>query len=232
MTSLLANGEMACYEQSMNILSAPKRCAILERLLAGVAHAAVAEEIDVSLNTVAKLAFDRGQRCATYQSQLFVRLPFRHIQVRWPRVPRLDQDHELVMHVAVVPEVMLVPVWMVGKKGSGTAYGFAQLICRRWETRPAITFDRDSALARQVVSAINQCVPTLADFAARVAGRCPCSTHPEKSSRRLARFDALVALHFASHNFMILGPRGATPAMEAGLATRPWTVEDVDGLPH
>ena len=50
-------------------------------------------------------------------------------------------------------------------------------------------------------------------------------------SKKVANLEAAVALHFMHYNFVrIHQSLRCTPAMEAGVAKRPWTIEDIVGL--
>src|SRR6267378_8644298 len=65
----------------MNRLPLAKRAQILNCLVEGTSLRAASRMVDVSINTIYKLAIDAGEACSAYQDQAFRNLPCKRVQL-------------------------------------------------------------------------------------------------------------------------------------------------------
>lgn len=66
----------------MNKLSANKRLAILDMLIAGQPMSSISRTVGVSVNTVAKLLADAGEACLVFHESIVSTMTMEHIQYK------------------------------------------------------------------------------------------------------------------------------------------------------
>lgn len=108
---------------------------------------------DVSINTVTKLLVDAGQACLKYQDETLRNLTSKRIQCDeiWSFVGAKEKNEraekkaegwgDIWTWVAIDPDTKLVPSFMVGSRGAGTAKLFMDDLAARLANRVQLTTD-------------------------------------------------------------------------------------------
>ena len=235
----------------MNRLDAVRRGEVVAALLRGARLREAAGTAGVSRMTVDKLVHDLGAACARYQD---IRLrnfasrrlewdavwSFVHAAAPDPAGQRPPARCDVWTWVALDVDTELVPAWRVGARDVQTARAFAIDLAGRVRHAVRLTTEgrkpclepangaRGAALDDAVLTALYGSEPQPAPAGDTGALPQPPAGGPPEWPAMHAH---AVALHVMHHNFVRLEPsRRATPAMMAGLADRPWRVEDLVAL--
>jgi IS1 family transposase len=108
----------------------------------------------VSKNTITKLLADLGNACAAYQDEVFKELPCKRIEcdeiwsfvgAKAKNVPAAKRGQPGVGDVwtwtAICADTKLVPSWLVGDRGPGSAHAFIEDLAGRLAHRVQLTSD-------------------------------------------------------------------------------------------
>ena len=244
----------------MNRLDAARRGEIVAALVRGAGFREAAGAVGVSRMTVDKLVHDLGAACVRCHDARLRNLACRRVEwdAVWsfvhaaapaPSGQRPQARCDVWTWVALDVDTELVPAWRVGARDAQTARAFVRDLAGRLQH--AVRLDTGShkpgletVTAARGVELDDAALDALYD--PRPAAACDGpGAQPMRAST--PRFDRpagdppeppsmhahAVALHVMHHNFVRMDPsRRATPAMMAGVADRPWRVEDLVALPE
>lgn len=223
----------------MNRLDTARRGEIVAALVRGAGLREAARAVGVSRMTVDKLVRNMGAVCVRYQADHLRGLACRRLDwdAVWSFVHRAGPDasgqlprteRDVWTWVARDVDTALVPAWLVGARDVQTARAFVLDLAGRLRhgARLAIEsgkpcLEAGDATGRVEIddAVLNALYGPEAQPAAGVSPEPP------------AMHVCAVAIHFMHHNFGQMAPgRQATPAMLAGVADRPWRVEDLVAL--
>ena len=243
----------------MNRLDAVRRGEVVAELVRGARLREAARAAGVSRMTVDKLAHDLGAACARYQDARLRNLACRRLEwdAVWSFVHAAAPDPagqgprarcDVWTWVALDADTELVPAWRVGARDPQTARALVRDLAGRLRhavrlatgpPRPGLEAvkaargaELDDAALDDLYGLPPQPAPAGGDPAA------PPLHTPRPGLDQLAapppEWPAMhahaVALHVMHHNFLRMEPGRGTPAMMAGVADRPWTVEDLVAL--
>lgn len=134
-----------------NVLSTPKRVAIVKAPCEGASVRATARMMDVSKDTVLKLMVELGEACIQHMD---VTLPCKRLQVdeiwgfcysKQKNVPASKQGQfgfgDVWAFTAIDADTKLVPTFLVGSRDSGCATEFMQDLAGRLVNRVQLTTD-------------------------------------------------------------------------------------------
>lgn len=120
----------------------------------------------MAFNTVLKFLPEIGQACEAYQKRTLVNLPCQRIQcdeiwsfcyAKQKNVPSDKQGQfgfgDVWTWVALDADTKLVPSWLVGTRGAGTAYEFVHDLAGRLANRVQLTTDGHRVYLEAVESA-------------------------------------------------------------------------------
>jgi hypothetical protein len=203
-----------------NILKTSKRVAIVSALVKGNSIQAASRMVGCSKNTTTKLLMDLGEACSKYQDEALRNLPCHRLEVgeTWAFIDTAqntanrtstDQDGgkgDVWTFSAIDAETKLVLAWLIGPRSRGM--GFCQDLASRLDS-PSTQL---SANSQQIL--------------------------PNGFSKKVENLAHAVAIHFMVYNFakphetLTKAADGipTTPAMAAGVASKPWSLRDVIGL--
>ena len=152
----------------MNRLTRTKRTQILGALVEGNSIRSTVRMTGAAKNTVVKLLRDAGRACEQYHSQVMVNLPCKRIQVdeiwsycyaKQSNVPDKYRGKfgygDVWTWVAIDPDTKLVPVWLIGQRGSFWAKEFMYELARRMANRIQLTTDAYRPYYEAVYKAFN-----------------------------------------------------------------------------
>ena len=137
----------------MNKLNTAKRVQIIAALVEGNSLRATARMCDVAFNTVLKLLPEIGKACIEYQDKALRNLPCKRIQCDeiWSFVGAKEKNATVEQKaegwgdvwtwVAIDADTKLVPSFMVGNRGAGTAKFFMDDLAGRLANRVQLTTD-------------------------------------------------------------------------------------------
>ena len=137
-----------------NVLSTPKRVAIVSALVEGVGIRATARMVGVSKDTVMKLWRELGEACIRYQDEALRDLPCKRLQVDeiWSFVYAKEKNvpaerkgtfgfGDVWTFTAIDAETKLVPSFLVGMRDAGCATEFLNDLAGRLASRVQLTSD-------------------------------------------------------------------------------------------
>jgi len=161
----------------MNKLNKAKQTQIVTALVEGNSLRATARMCDVAFNTVLKLLPQIGEACANYQNEAFRNLSCKRIQcdeiwsfcyAKEKNVPEDKRGEfgygDVWTWVAIDPESKLVPSFMVGDRGAGTAKAFMDDLASRLSNRVQLTTDGH----RVYLNAVEEAFGSNVDYAMMV----------------------------------------------------------------
>lgn len=171
-----------------NVLSTPKRIAIVSALTEGCSIRSTARMVGVSKDTVMKLWREIGEACIAYQDANLRGLTCERLQVdeiwsfvyaKAKNVPQAREGEfgvgDVWTFTAIDAETKLMPLFMVGSRDAGTATEFMQDLAGRLVNRPQITTDGHGMYPGAVEDAFGGAV----DFAQLVKSYANAPTGPE-----------------------------------------------------
>jgi IS1 family transposase len=137
-----------------NVLSTPKRVAIVSALIEGMSVRGAARMVDVSKDTVGKLNLELGEACIRYMDETLRELPCKRLQVdeiwgfcyaKQKNVPERRKGEfgcgDVWAFTAVDADTKLIPTFLVGARDGGSAYEFMQDLASRLVNRVQLTTD-------------------------------------------------------------------------------------------
>ena len=152
----------------MNKLSTSKRVQVVAALVEGNSIRATARMTDVSKPTILKLLADLGPVCARYQDEHLRNLRCRRVQcdeiwqfcyAKQKNVAHAKNAPEgagdVWTWVAIDADTKLIPSWLVGDRGLGSAYTFMHDLAERVSNRIQLTTDGHRVYLEAVESAFN-----------------------------------------------------------------------------
>ena len=152
----------------MNRLSTAKRVQVVAALVEGNSIRATARMTDVSKPTILKLLADLGPACARYQDEHMRNLRCRRVQcdeiwqfcyAKQKNVAQAKNAPEgagdVWTWVAIDADTKLIPSWLVGDRGLGSAYTFMHDLAERVSNRIQLTTDGHRVYLEAVESAFN-----------------------------------------------------------------------------
>ena len=152
----------------MNRLGTAKRVQVVAALVEGNGIRATARMTDVSKPTILKLLADLGPACARYQDEYLRNLRCRRIQcdeiwqfcyAKQKNVARAKAAPEgagdVWTWVAIDADTKLIPSWLVGDRGLGSAYTLMHDLAERVSNRIQLTTDGHRVYLEAVESAFN-----------------------------------------------------------------------------
>jgi IS1 family transposase len=159
---------------SMNILQKEKRVQVISALVEGNSIRATVRMTGVAKNTVVKLLVEIGKVCSEYQNQALRNLPCKRLQcdeiwsfcyAKEKNVPASKKGQfgfgDVWTWTAICADTKLIPSWMIGTRGAGTAYEFMHDLANRLSRRVQLTTDGH----RVYVDAVESAFGTEIDYA-------------------------------------------------------------------
>ena len=242
----------------MNRLDAVRRGEVVAALVRGARLREAARAAGVSRMTVDKLAHELGAACARYQDARLRNLACRRLEwdAVWSFVHAAAPDPagqgprarcDVWTWVALDVDTELVPAWRVGARDPQTARVFVRDLAGRLRHAvrlatgspklglEAVKAARGAEIDDTALDALYGPQPAPADGGPGAPPLRAPGLRPNRPAGSPAEWPAMhahaVALHVMHHNFVQMesGQR-ATPAMMAGVADRPWRVEDLVAL--
>lgn len=137
-----------------NVLRTEKRTAIVAALVEGMSVRATARMLDVSKDTVNKLALELGEACIRHMDETLVDLPCKRLQVDevWAYVGAKQKNvpadkrgtfgvGDVWAFTAIDADTKLIPSFLIGSRDSGCAHEFMQDLASRLVNRVQLTTD-------------------------------------------------------------------------------------------
>jgi hypothetical protein len=137
-----------------NVLSTPKRVAIIKALCEGASVRSTARMVDVSKDTVLKLMVELGEACIRHMDETLVNLPCKRLQVdeiwgfcyaKEKNVPAEKKGTfgygDVWAFTAICADTKLIPTFLVGSRDAGCATEFMQDLAGRLVNRVQLTSD-------------------------------------------------------------------------------------------
>lgn len=137
-----------------NVLSTPKRVAIVSALVEGCSIRATARMVGVSKDTVMKLQRDLGEACIRFMDESMRDLPCRRLQVdevwsfcyaKQKNVPASKRGEfgygDVWTFTGIDADSKLIPSFLVGSRDAGCATEFMQDLAGRLASRVQLTTD-------------------------------------------------------------------------------------------
>jgi IS1 family transposase len=151
---------------NMNTLPAVKRVQVISALVEGNSIRATVRMTGVAKNTIVKLLSELGIACSKYQNHALRNLPCKRLQcdeiwsfcyAKEKNVPSGKKGQfdfgDVWTWTAICADTKLVPSWMIGTRGSETAYAFMQDLAGRLAHRVQLTTDGHRAYLDAVETA-------------------------------------------------------------------------------
>ena len=137
-----------------NVLSTPKRVAIIKALCEGASVRSTARMVDVSKDTVLKLMVELGEACIAHMDETLRDLPCKRLQVdeiwgfcyaKAKNVPAAKRGEfgygDVWAFTAIDADTKLIPTFLVGSRDAGCATEFMQDLASRLVNRVQLTTD-------------------------------------------------------------------------------------------
>lgn len=150
----------------MNNLPAERRVQVISALVEGNSIRATVRMTGAAKNTIVKLLADIGKSCSKYQDRVLKNLPCKRLQcdeiwsfcyAKEKNVPLSKKGQfgfgDVWTWTAICADTKLVPSWLVGTRGAGTAYEFMQDLAGRLANRVQLTTDGHRAYLDAVEAA-------------------------------------------------------------------------------
>jgi IS1 family transposase len=150
----------------MNRLSTEKRAQIIGCLVEGMSIRATVRVTGAAKNTVTKLLVDLGDAASAYMNETLVDLPCKVIEcdeiwsfchAKAKNVPAEHRDEwgygDVWTWVGIDADTKLVPSYLVGDRGAGSAYIFMSDLAARLANRVQLTSDGHRVYASAVEGA-------------------------------------------------------------------------------
>ena len=157
-----------------NVLSTPKRTAVIAALVEGNSIRSTVRMTGVSKNTIVKLLVELGTVCQTYSDEHLRNLPCKRLQVDeiwafcYSKQKNVPTDKKGVFgygdvwtFAAIDADTKLIPSWLVGSRDAGCATELMQDLAGRLSGRIQLTTDGLKAY----VSAVEEAFAGDIDFA-------------------------------------------------------------------
>jgi IS1 family transposase len=138
----------------MNTLPVEKKVQVVSALVEGISIRATVRMTGVAKNTVVKLLAQIGVACSKYQNQVLRNLPCKRLQcdeiwsfcyAKEKNVPVSKRGkfgfRDVWTWTAICADTKLIPSWMIGTRGAGTAHEFMQDLAGRLTGRVQLTTD-------------------------------------------------------------------------------------------
>jgi IS1 family transposase len=138
----------------MNTLPVGKQVQVISALVEGNSIRATVRMTGVAKNTVVKLLAQIGAACSKYQNQVLRNLPCKRLQcdeiwsfcyAREKNVPSSKKGQfvfgDVSTWTAVCADTKLIPSWVIGTRGAGTAHEFMHDLAGRLTGRVQLTTD-------------------------------------------------------------------------------------------
>jgi len=139
---------------TMNILTKEKRVQVISALVEGNSIRATVRMTGVAKNTIVKLLIEIGKACTEYQNPALKNLPCKRLRcdeiwsfcyAKEKNVPLSKKGQfgfgDVWTWTAICADTKLIPSWMIGTRGAGTAYEFMQDLAGRLAHRVQLTTD-------------------------------------------------------------------------------------------
>ena len=150
----------------MDKLSTAKRVQIVSALVEGNSLRSISRMADVSINTVTKLLVDLGTACAKFHDETVRGLTCRRIECDevwafcYAKAKNVEKAKtapegagDVWTWVAIDSDTKLIPSWLIGDRGLGSAYDFMHDLADRLTNRVQLTTDRHRPYLEAVESA-------------------------------------------------------------------------------
>lgn len=185
-----------------------------------------------------KLLADVGRACAQYQHNAMRGLTIKKVQVDgiWSFIGMkqknvltddVDGSGNCYTFTAIDPETKLMPCWLVGTRSRQCAYDFTEDLASRLAVRVQLTTDGLKVYGNPDEDHISTSHVERANLSMRMGMR-RFTTLTNAFSRKLERHMHAVSFYFMVYNFVKTHKTiKATPAMEAGVTTCLWTMENI-----
>src|SRR6266704_6919107 len=138
----------------MNKLSIEKRAQVVGCLVEGMSIRSAVRITGAAKNTVTKLVVELGAACAEYMDKTLVDLPCKRLQcdeiwsfcyAKEKNVPTSKKGkfgfRDVWTWTAICADTKIVPSWMIGTRGAGTAHEFMQDLAGRLTGRVQLATD-------------------------------------------------------------------------------------------
>ena len=171
-----------------NVLSTPKRVAIVKALIEGMSVRATARMVDVSKDTVSKLNLELGEACIRYMDETLRDLPCKRLQVdevwafcyaKAKNVPAAKKGvfgfGDLWAFTGIDAETKVIPTFLIGSRDAGCAVEFMNDLASRLSNRVQLTTDGH----KMYLSAVEDAFQGAIDYAMliKVYGATPEGDH-------------------------------------------------------
>jgi hypothetical protein len=150
----------------MNRLTIEKQVQVISARVEGNSLRSVVRMTGGAMNTIQKLLADMGRVCTEYQDKAMHNLTCKHVQcdeiwqfcyAKDKNVPADKQGKfgfgSVWTWVALDADTKLVPSWVIGTRGAGTAYEFIHDLAGRLAHRTQLTTDGHRVYLEAVESA-------------------------------------------------------------------------------
>lgn len=157
-----------------NVLSTEKRAAIVRALVEGMSVRGTARMLDVSKDTVGKLALELGEACIKHMDETLRDLPCKRLQVDevwafcYSKAKNVPADKkgtfgygDVWAFTGVCAETKIIPTFLVGSRDVGCATEFMQDLAGRLSNRVQLTTDAH----KMYLSAVEEAFAGDVDFA-------------------------------------------------------------------
>jgi IS1 family transposase len=138
----------------MNRLPSDKRQQVISALVEGNSIRATVRMTGVAKNTIVKLLVEIGKACSAYQDRTLRDLPCKRLQcdeiwsfcyTKEKNVPSSKRGQfgfgDVWTWTAICADTKIVPSWLVGTRGAGSAYEFMNDLAGRLSRRVQLTTD-------------------------------------------------------------------------------------------
>jgi IS1 family transposase len=233
----------------VNQLPLSKRTQIINLLVEGNSLRSTSRIADVSVNTVTKLLVEVGKACQTFHNESVLHLQSKRIQCDeiWSFVFAKEKNLPEAMRenagagdvwtwTALDAESRLMISWLVADRSHESAEIFLKDLAYRVANRIQLMSDGYSAYIDAVSNSFFSSVDyTQLSTSFIERQNLIMRIHMMRFTRLTSAFSKkienhcyAIALHFVYYNFVkVHKSLRVTPAMEAGFAKRPMTIEDI-----
>lgn len=232
---------------SMNKLSPEKRAAVVRCLVEGSSIRATVRMTGAAKNTVANLLVDLGTACREFHDRMVRNVTTKRVQADevwafcYAKEKNVPADKkglfgygDVWTWTAIDADSKLCLSWMIGRRDTRCATQFMRDVAGRLANRVQLTTDGHKPYLLAVERAFGGDI----DYAVLQKlygqdseGQRRYTRLTNAFSKKVENLMAAVSLHFTYYNWCrIHQTLRVTPAMEAGLTTRLYEVEDLVAL--